>query len=279
MVTLKLPTYVRREEPLRGRAHRLVTIFTSGARRELKRPLNIIALVLAVAFGVISTIFNIFLAPLINPGQEITAAYFYNTLVNPPVMLLILVVATAVGSGLISDDIRHMSLTLYLSRPITAIDYILAKASIVALALVIAVAFPGILGPIIAGLLVYVTWEVAVEALLAGLALGLLATALFSSLVLVFSSLTSRKGVAAAATFSTVLALQIVSGAVSNIFESEEILHLSLYQNLLAVGRILYGVEANGIAWDVALTILLGIILVSSLVAYLRVRTMEVVAQ
>jgi ABC-2 type transport system permease protein len=278
MVTLRLPTYVKRQEPLRGRIHRLLTIFASGVKREFRRPLNIVALVLAIGFGVFATIINIFLAPFVSPGEEITASYFYGTLANPPVMFLMLVVTTAIGSGLISDDIRHMSLTLYLSRPIRAVDYLAAKAAIVALALILAVAFPGILGPMIAALLLYVTWEVAIEALLAGLALGLLATALFSSVVLLFSSLTVRKGVAAAATFSTMLALQILSGPLSNIFESEEFLHISLYQNLLAVGRYLYGVEANGIAWDIALTILAAVILACSFMTYLRVRTMEVVA-
>ncbi len=278
MVTLKLPTYARREEPLRGRSHRLLTIFASGVKRELKRPLNIIVLFLAVAFGVITTIFNIFLAPLINPGVEITASYFYGTLVNPAVLLLILLVATALGSGLISDDIRHMSLTLYLSRPITTVDYLLSKASIVAFALILAVAFPGILGPIVAGILVYVTWEVALEALLAGLAFGAMTTVLFSFVVLLFSSLTARKGVAAAGTFSTGLALQIISQPLSNIFESEEILYMSLYENLLSVGRVLYGVEGNGLAWHISLSIILAVVAVCIAIAYFRVRSMEVVA-
>ncbi len=278
MVTIQLPTYTRREEPLRGRPHRLLTIFASGVRRELKRPINIIVLFLAIAIGVILTIFNIFLVPLFNPGQEITASFFYVTLSEPAILFFTLVVATAIGSGLISDDIRHMSLTLYLSRPITTVDYLFSKASIVGFALILAVAFPSVLGPIVAAVLLYVTWAVAIEALLAGLAFGLLATGVFAFLVLLFSSLTSRKGVAAAGTFATVLALSGLSIPLSEIFESEEILYISLYENLLSMGRVLYGVEGGGLAWQISLAILLSVIAISSIIAYLRIRSMEVVA-
>ncbi len=278
MVTLRLPTYVRRDEALRGRRGRFLAIFVAGLKWELRRPLNIIALFLAVAFGVVTTIFNIFLAPLINPGQELTAAVFYGTVTSPVVLFLILIVGTSVGAGLISDDIRHMSLTLYLSRPISPRDYLLSKGSVVAFALVLAVAFPGILGPIVAGVLRYVSWTVALHALGAGLALGALSVALFAFLVLLFSSLTMRKGVAAAGTFASVLILEGLSGSLRDIFEVEAIRHLSLYENVLAVGAPLYGAEGTGLSWGVALVILAVVTAGSALLAYLRIRSMEVVA-
>lgn len=278
MVTLRLPTYVRREEPLRSRSHRLLAIFASGAKRELKRVLNIVVLFLAIAFGVIATIFTIFLAPLISPGQPIDGSFFYVTLTNPAVLFLTLIVAAAVGSGLISDDIRHMSLTLYLSRPITTLDYLAAKLSIVGLAVFLAAAFPILLSPIVAAILRYVSWEVALSALASGLGFGILAMGLVSFLALMFSSLTARKGVAAASIIATMLALQALGDSLSSILEAEELLYIAPYQNLLAVGRALYGVEATGLAWPVSLAIVLGVTIVSGMVAYLRVGSMEVVA-
>lgn len=277
MVTLRLPTYTRREAPLRGRGYRVLSLFTSGVHREFRRPVNLVALILAVAFGVIGTMLTIFLASLI-PGQALDATAFYAIFTNPAVLLLILVVATAVGSGLVAEDLRHMSLALYLSRPLTVGDYLTAKAGIVALAVFVAVAFPGILGPIVAALLTYVTWEVALHALAAGLGLGLLATALFASVVLLFSSLTRRKGAAAAGAFATVLATQILAQPLRFVFEAEEVLHLSLYENLLAVGRVLYGVEGGPLAWPLALLVLLAVILASAALTYLRLRSLEVVA-
>ena len=61
-------------------------------------------------------------------------------------------------------------------------------------------------------------------------------------------------------------------------FEIPEILHLSVYANLLAVGRVLYGLEATGfLAWEVSLPILLALIALFATVTYTRVRSMEVI--
>ncbi len=279
MVTIKLPTYVRREEPLRGRYRRFLAIFASGIRRELKRWYNIIALFLAIAFGIIFTIFTIFLASFAAPlGADIDASFFFGTLASPVILFFILIVGAAVGSGLIADDIRHMSLTLYLSRPITTLDYLLSKASIVAFAVVLAVAIPTVLGPIVAAILLYVTWDVAVLALLSGIAFAAIATVLLSMLVLMFSALTPRKGIAAAGAFASVLALQGITFPLREVVGSDLIFHLSIYENLLEVGRLLYGVGQGVLAWPTSLAILVGIILVSSAIAFLRIRSMEVVA-
>ncbi|MFQ5893768.1 MAG: hypothetical protein ACE5H5_05590, partial [Nitrospinota bacterium] len=162
--------------------------------------------------------------------------------------------------------------------PVTSWGYISAKASIVGLALFVAIAFPGIVGPIVAALLAYVEWEMALTALGAGLAFGLLAMGVFAFTILMFSSLTTRKGIAAAALFAVGFASQGLAQPLRNLFEADEFLHISLYENLLAVGRALYGVEQVGITWEVSLAILLGIIAVSFVITLLRIRTIEVVS-
>ncbi len=278
MASIRLPTYVRREEPLRGRGFRILAIVGSGVRREFKRRWTLLALAGAILIGVISTIFNIFVAPLLQPGVIIDASFFFATLTFPIVLFFILVVAAAVGSGLISDDMRHMSLTLYLSRPLTTGDYLASKAIIVGIFVFIAVAVPAIASPIVAAILLYVGWELAIQVLLAGAAFGLFTMIVFSLLALLFSSLTQRKGVAAAGTIASVIALEILSPNLSLVFEVQEVLHLSVYQNLLAVGRVLYGLPATGfLAWEVALPILLALIALFATVTYTRVRSMAVI--
>lgn len=276
MSTVRQPTYLRREEPLRGRFFRVWSIFTSGVRRGFRRPLALIVLVLAFAVSVILTIFTIFVAGLF--GQEITLANFFQTLTNEAIFVFMLLVASGVGAGLIADDLRHRSLTLYLSRPVTSWGYIAAKASIVGLALFIAVAFPGIVGPIVAALLGYVSWETALVALGAGLAFGLLAVGVFSFTVLMFSSLTTRKGIAAAALFSIGLASNGLAQSLQERFGVDGILHMSIYQNLLAVGRVLYGVEQVAITWEASLAILLIVIGAALAIVLLRIRSIEVVS-
>ena len=280
MVTLRLPTYVRREEPLRGQVFRVWSIFASGVRRGFRRILVILVLLVALAWGVISTILFIFLSDLVSEvtGQPITLFNFFVTIANPIMLIFILLVAAVVGAGLIADDLRHRSLTLYLSRPVTTLGYLVAKVSVVGLALFIAIAFPGILSPIVAALLLYVSWETALAALGAGLAFGLLALAVFSLLALMFSSLTDRKGIAAAATFGVGFGSSTLAMPLQDLFKADEFLHISLYENLLAVARPLYAVEQVGIAWDVALAILIGVMAVAGAVTFLRMRTIEVVS-
>ncbi len=276
MGTVRQPTYLRREEPLRGRFFRVWSIFASGVRRGFRRPFALITILLALAVGVITTIFNIFVGGLF--GQEITLSSFFQTLTNPAILVFMLLVAAGVGAGLIADDMRHRSLTLYLSRPVTSVGYVAAKASIVGLALFIAVAFPGVVGPIVAALLGYVGWVTALIALGAGLAFGLLAVGVFGLTVLMFSSLTTRKGIAAAAMFAVGFASSGLAFPLRNLFEADEILHISLYENLLAVGRLVYGVEQVGITWQVSLAILAAIMVGAFAVTLLRIRTVEVVS-
>jgi ABC-2 type transport system permease protein len=274
--TIRQPTYLRREEPLRGRFFRVWSIFASGVRRGFRRPFALFTILLALATGVIMTIFNIFVAGLF--GQEITLSSFFQTLTNPAILVFMLLVAAGVGSGLIADDMRHRSLTLYLSRPVTSVGYVAAKASIVGLALFIAVAFPGVVGPIVAALLGYTGWETALIALGAGLAFGLLAVGVFGLIVLMFSSLTTRKGIAAAAMFAVGFASSALALPLRNLFEADELLHLSLYENLLAVGRLVYGVEQVGTTWEVSLVILAALMVGAFAITLLRIRTIEVVS-
>ncbi len=53
-------------------------------------------------------------------------------------------VAVMVGTGLISDDLRHKSLSLYLVRPIRPIDYAIGKAAIIPVVFLFLSVLPGI---------------------------------------------------------------------------------------------------------------------------------------
>ncbi len=276
MSTVRQPTYLRREEPLRGRFFRVWSIFASGVRRGFRRPFALITILLALAFGVIATITNIFLLGL--SGQGIILRNFFDVLTNPAMLVFMLLVAAGVGAGLIADDMRHRSLTLYLSRPVTSVGYVAAKASIVGLALFIAVAFPGVISPIVAALLGYVGWETALIALGAGLAFGLLAVGVFGLIVLMFSSLTTRKGIAAAAMFAVGFASSGLAIPLQDLFKADQLLHLSLYENLLAVGRLVYGVDQVGTTWEVSLAILVALMVGALAITLLRIRTVEVVS-
>src|SRR5881628_84351 len=112
-MSISLPTYTRREMPLLSRRHRLRAIIVTGLRREFKRPATIVATAVGVGLVLVSSI-------VIVPAS------------NGAILFFVTLMASVVGSALIADDLNSMALTLYLSRPITHADYLIAKAAILA---------------------------------------------------------------------------------------------------------------------------------------------------
>src|SRR6266542_2019066 len=111
-MSITLPTYTRREAPLLGRRDRVIAIVFTSLGRELRRPA---ALVLVL------------LAPFLLQGQPLDLRFFYLAASNASILFSVMLMAAAIGAGLIADDRESMALTLYLSRPITHADYLVAK--------------------------------------------------------------------------------------------------------------------------------------------------------
>ncbi len=102
------------------------------------------------------------------------------------------------GCGIISDDLRHQTIQLYFSKPITRLDYAAGKLSTLLFLAIIAVVVPAVL---LAGLrtAVYFQSELLGDIVvlhLQGLLLLGLVVVMLSSLVLGLSSLTRRGGYA-----------------------------------------------------------------------------------
>jgi hypothetical protein len=128
-------------------------------------------------------------------------------------MIFIMLLVAVAGRGLISSDLRFNALPLYLSRPLTRLDYFLGKLGVIG-ALVASVA----VGPAVLAYVVGIcfsldpgvfkdTWKV----LLASIAYGLIVTVSAGTLVLAISSLTRQSmyvGMAWAA-------LWIISGSIA----------------------------------------------------------------
>src|SRR6266581_396347 len=97
---------------------------------------------------------------------------------------------------------------------------------------------------------------------------------------LFLSSLTRRKGYAAAGVFAITLGLTIPVGILASAGAVNEprLLYLSPWEDFLAVARGAYGVSGGPIDWPVALAILLGVTVLAALATYLRMRAVEVVS-
>ncbi len=279
-MSISLPTWTRREIPLRGRRSRVWAVVSTGLRRELRRPAAIVTMALGTAIVTIVSIVFVLFAAFLPEGRVQGLAFFATPAANTAIAFFGTLMAAVVGGGLIADDLDSMALTLYLSRPLTPVDYLTAKAAILATLVSFVTILPLVLTPILAGLLGLFAWDIALEAVGIGILVGALLTAFFTALALFLSSLTRRRAYAAAALFAIVLGLigtetaLATSGAVT----SASILYLSPWEDYLAVARTAFGVTGYPIDWAVSLAILLAITVLAAAATWIRMRAVEVVS-
>ncbi len=277
-MSISLPTYTRREMPLLRRRDRVRTIITTGLRREFKRPAAMVVTGLGVAITTISSIVIVLFISLIVPGQARDLSFFFIPASNNAILFFVTLMASVVGSGLIADDLNSMALTLYLSRPITQADYLVAKAGILAPLVAMVAVLPLVLTPFVTALLGYFPWDIALEAMGLSLLIGVLFTAFYTSVSLFLSSLTRRRSYAAAGVFAVTFGLTIPAEILAGATNTPSLLYLSPWEDFLQVARAAFGATGGVIDWPGALAILLGATVVASLVTYLRMKAVEVVS-
>src|SRR5437667_1550553 len=258
-MSITLPTYSRLEIPLLGRRQRVQAIITTGLRRELRRPAAIVVTALGAAFTTITSIVLLFFARFLLPGQALDLTFFALPASNGFVLFFVSLMAAVIGSGLIADDVQSMAFTLYLSRPITQLDYLLAKAAILAPLVALVTILPLLLTALVAAFLGLLSWTIALEAMGISLVIGGLLTLFYTAVTLFLSSLTRRKGIAAAGVFAVHFGLTIPAGILAESIQNPSILYLSPWNDYLAIANGAFGPAGAGIASPAAPPILLGV--------------------
>src|SRR5712692_3896764 len=267
-MSITLPTYSRLEIPLLGRRQRVQAIITTGLRKEMRRPATIVVTGLGVAFTTITSIVLLFFAQLLLRGQAADLTFFALPASNFFVLFFVSLMAAIIGAGLIADDMQSMAFTLYLSRPITQSDYLLAKAAILA---------PLIAMVTILALLGFFSWTIALEAMGITIVVGGLLTLFYTAVSLFLSSLTRRKGIAAAGVFAVNFGLTIPATVLAITIGNPSVLYLSPWNDYVAVASAAFGGANTGIDWPGALAILLGVTVLAALVTYVRMKAVEVI--
>ena len=276
-MSITLPTYSRLELPLLGRRQRVSAIITTGLRKELRRPAVIAVTALGVAFTTITSIVLLFFQPLLAPGQAPDLTFFAVPASNFFVLFFVSLMAAIIGAGLIADDMQSMAFTLYLSRPITQSDYLLAKATILAPLIAMVTILPLLLTALVAALLGFVSWTIALEAMGITIVVGALLTVFYTAVVLFLSSLTRRKGIAAAGVFAVNFGLTLPALALFSVIGNPSVLYFSPWFNYVAVASAAFGATSTGIDWPASLAILLGATVLAALVTYVRMKAVEVI--
>lgn len=182
------------------------------------------------------------------------------------------------GSGLIADDLKNNALQLYLSKPLTRLDYLAGKFAIVMLLTAFVTIGPGILlftehavlseGSTFIKQKYWILGSIILYSLLIMLTTG--------SLILALSSLTRSSRYAAISFIAILIGSPIFSEMLRGILKLQSAVFISYWQNFGILGRRLFGSSGRH-PWYLAMLIILGIIGFSIWAMNRKVKGVEII--
>ena len=248
---------------------------------------KIIRLIIAIppAIYIFSHAFLIYVMNQV-PGVEfpfqIDRGFFQNFLfrIAPfPSTLLVALVAIFGGSGLIATDLKNNALSLYLSKPISWLDYLIGKFAAIGILLGCLTLVPGLLLFLEHALLTDTPFLKENYWLpLPIIAYSAVIIVTTSLLILLFSSLTTNPRYAiigfAAVWFGLPVTYEVINAAV----RTSKVAFVSIWANYDILGARIFGNSPNySVHWVWALLVLVAVITFCLFVLHRRIRAVEVV--
>lgn len=218
------------------------------------------------------------------PWFEVDAEFFQKFLfrspsTGPPSSFLIALIAIFGGSGLIATDLKNNALSVYLSKPISWIDYLIGKFAVIGILLGCLTLIPGLLLFLEHSLLTdtaflkenyWVPLSIIIYSVVITLSAGLL--------MLLFSSLTSNPRYATIGFCAVWFGLPIIYEVLRQITRSSKTAIVSLWENYDILGSALFNASHQHVVhWAWALLVLLALITLCLFVLHRRIRAVEIV--
>jgi ABC-type transport system involved in multi-copper enzyme maturation permease subunit len=281
-MSIYLPDYSRPPPTLLPRGRRIQAILSAEVRAR-SRAINLVVLALIFVVVVLPVVLEFYLFSLLGPTgllQHSDPLPLFNepfAIVAWPFFLVLL--ASSVGAAIVAGDLATRSITLYLSRPITPADYLVAKAGAVGVWLALGTILPGLVATAIVLALGYVSLWVALQAAAGFLLVGILGVVALTGLTVLLSALASRSTYAGAGIFGTLIGTLAIAAALSGVSGNAAFLYVSPIEDLLEVARAVFALPTSPLDPWIAGGALLGLGLVSLGIAYLRLSRTEVVAE
>lgn len=213
---------------------------------------------------------------LLNVGPKYFSTYFTN---DSLLFLIVLVLAFGAG-GLIADDLKHSSLQLYFSRPLSKTDYLAGKMSVIAFFVLILTAVPGLV-LIIFKLIFAGSFKFFLQypwLPLSVIGYSALLTVFFAFYVLLLSSVSKNARYVLILIFGVYIFSNVLFGILQGIFRTPYMLLFSVPANLQQVGAFLFGQKlphAVPAVWSFA--VLAAISAVSAIVLDRKIRSVQVI--
>ena len=192
----------------------------------------------------------------------------------------VFVVTVYVGAGLISTDRRVHALQIYLSKPLTRVEYIAGKLAILFVLLLVVTWIPAmtllLLQAVFAGNLTFLRENLFLVPAMT--LFGLLYALMASCTMLALSSLSTSARYVAVLYAGAVLFTEAIFGTLRNVTGSSWLSWLSFRANLAQIGDVVFRIPPRyDTPWPVSLAIVIGVIVVSGWVLERHVRGMEIV--
>lgn len=192
----------------------------------------------------------------------------------------VFIVTVYVGAGLISTDRRVHALQIYLSKPLTRVEYIAGKLAILVALLLAVTWIPAmmllVLQVVFAGNLTFLRENFFLVPAMTLFGFLYALTASFTMLAL--SSLSTSARYVAVLYAGALLFTEAIFSTLAGVTGSSALSWLSFRANLAQIGDVVFRVPPRyDTPWLVSLSVVVGVIAVSALVLERRVRGVEVV--
>ncbi len=215
---------------------------------------------------------------LFDIDNEFFQGFVFRILPFPTAFLLALVVIFG-GAGLISDDLKHNSLSLYLSKPISWKDYLIGKFAVIGILLLCMTLVPGLLlfleqalltdEPFLQGYF-WLPFSIVIYSVIITVITGLL--------MLVFSSLTTNLRYATIGFCAVWFGLPVVELILKGVFRTSSVAIVSIWANFDRLGSTLFGTSSDyDIHWSLSFLFLVALGAGCILVLRHRIRAVEIV--
>ena len=204
---------------------------------------------------------------------------FRNPGTGPPSSFLIALIAIFAGSGLIATDLKNNALSLYLSKPISWVDYLIGKFAVLGILIGCLTLVPGLLLLFEHLLLTdtsffkenyWIPLSIIIYSVMITLSAGLL--------MLLFSSLTSNPRYATIGFCAVWFGLPVIHEVLRLITRSSRTAIISLWANYDILGSALFNASHDHVVhWAWALLVLLAVMALCLFVLHRRIRAVEIV--
>ena len=185
-----------------------------------------------------------------------------------------------VGSGLIANDRRANALQIYLSKPLTRVEYIFGKLAILMFFILLVTGVPGLL---LLLLQIVFTGELTffrgnIHLLPAITLFSMIQALTFSSTMLALSSLSKSSRYVAILYAAVLFMSQAIYGVLRAVTGGTDVAWVSLSANMTQIGSAIFRVPLEyRTPWPVSVTVLAALVAASAVVLEKRVRGVEIV--